>query len=99
MSDLISRSKIRNYIKTQINPYGKPFEGTPYELGLKIMKYIDSMQSAYDVEKVVEELDKKRIEVQKMKNDCIALSDMEVCDIENITYDRAIDIVRKGGME
>lgn len=52
MSDLISRRKIRDYIQTQINPYGKPFEGTAYELGLKIMKYIDAMDSAYDVEKV-----------------------------------------------
>lgn len=55
--------------------------------------------TAYDKEKVVAELEKKRIEVQKMKNDCIALSDKEVCDIENITYDRAKDIVRKGGVE
>ena len=59
---------------------------------------IDNLPTAYDIEKVVEELEKKRIEVQKMKNDCIALSDMEVCDIENITYDRAKDIVRKGGV-
>ena len=61
MSDLISRSKIRDYIKTQINPYGKPFEGTAYELGLKIMRYIDSMDSAYDLDKVVEELEKVKI--------------------------------------
>ena len=47
---------------------------------------------------IVSELEKKRIEVQKMKNNCIALSDSEVCDIENITYDRAKDIVRKGGI-
>ena len=57
MSDLISRKKIRDYIKGEINPYGKPFEGTAYELGLKIMRYIDAMDSDYDVEKVVEELD------------------------------------------
>ena len=62
MSDLISRSKIRDYIKTQINPYGKPFEGTAYELGLKIMRYIDAMDSAYDIDKVVEELEQKKQE-------------------------------------
>ena len=57
MSDLISREKIRDYIKGEINPYGKPFEGTAYELGLKIIRHIDAMDSDYDVEKVVEELE------------------------------------------
>ena len=57
MSDLISRKKIRDYIKGEINPYGKPFEGTAYELGLKIMRYIDAMDSAYDIDRVVEELE------------------------------------------
>ena len=56
MNDLISRKKICDYIKGKINPYGKPFEGTAYELGLKIMRYIDAMDLAYDVDKVVEEL-------------------------------------------
>ena len=40
MSD---KSKIYDYIKRTINPYGKPFEGTDYELGLKIMDYIENM--------------------------------------------------------
>ena len=57
MSDLISRKKICDYIKGKINPYGKPFEGTAYELGLKIMRYINAMGSAYDVDKVVKELE------------------------------------------
>lgn len=57
MSDLIRRKKIRDYIKGEINPYGKPFEGTAYELGLKIMRYIDAMDSAYDIDRVVEELE------------------------------------------
>lgn len=37
------KSKIYDYIKRTINPYGKPFEGTAYELGLKIMDYIENM--------------------------------------------------------
>ena len=57
MSDLISRKKIRDYIKGEINPYGKQFEGTAYELGLKIMRYIDAMDSAYDIDRVVDELE------------------------------------------
>ena len=88
MSDLISRSKIRNYIKTQINPYGKPFEGTPYELGLKIMKYIDSMQSAYDIEKVVAELEDLEEDFCQCFRRC-----EEQCFIQ-----RVINIVRKGGV-
>ena len=35
--------KILNYIKREINPYGAPFKGTAYELGLKIMDYIENM--------------------------------------------------------
>lgn len=38
-----NKRKIYNYIKRTINPYGKPFEGTAYELGLKIMDYIENM--------------------------------------------------------
>ena len=57
MSDLISRKKIRDYIKGEINSYGKQFEGTAYELGLKIIRYIDAMDSAYDIDRVVEELE------------------------------------------
>ena len=60
MSDLISRKKISGYIKMIINPYGKPFEGTAYELGLKIIRYIDAMDSDYDIDNVVEELEKRK---------------------------------------
>ena len=62
MSDLIRRKKIRDYIKGEINPYGKPFEGTAYELGLKIIRYIDAMDSDYDIDNVVEELEKRKQE-------------------------------------
>lgn len=40
MSD---KSKIYDYIKRTINPYGKPFNGTAYEFGLKIMDFIKNM--------------------------------------------------------
>lgn len=42
MSD---KRKIYNYIKRTINPYGRPFEGTAYEFGLKIMDYIENMDN------------------------------------------------------
>lgn len=40
MSD---KSKIYGYIKRTINPYGKPFKGTTYDLGVKIMNFIENM--------------------------------------------------------
>lgn len=40
MSD---KSKIYDYIKRTINPYGKPSKGTAYELGVKIMDFIENM--------------------------------------------------------
>lgn len=40
MSD---KSKIYGYIKRTINLYGKPFKGTAYDLGVKIMDFIENM--------------------------------------------------------
>lgn len=40
MSD---KSKIYNYIKRTINPCGRPFKGTAYEFGLKIMDFIENI--------------------------------------------------------
>lgn len=92
MSDLISRKKICDYIKGKINPYGKPFEGTAYELGLKIMRYINAMDSAYSVDKVVKDLYEERTE--------ILLSNDYECEIINYcldNFDKAIEIVKAGG--
>ena len=40
MSD---KRKIYDYIKRTINPYGRPFEGTAYEFGLKILDIIENI--------------------------------------------------------
>lgn len=37
------KRKIYDYIQTEINPYGKPFKGTAYDLGVKIMDFIENM--------------------------------------------------------
>ena len=87
MSDLISRKKIRDYIKGEINPYGKPFEGTAYELGLKIMRYIDSMDSAYDIDKVVEELELHSFELGT-----------DTLPVHYVRLNEAIEIVKQGGV-
>lgn len=49
MGDLIRKSKIYNYIKAQINPFGKPFEGDVYEFGIKLMEYIEQMDAEESV--------------------------------------------------
>ena len=90
MSDLISRKKICDYIKGKINPYGKPFEGTAYELGLKIIRYIDDMDSAYDVDKVVEEL----LALNQNYNDGINLYE----EVAEIPTEEVIEIVKQGGI-
>lgn len=59
---------------------------------------IMAQPTAYDIDKVVEELEHKKEEVQRMRNTCVALSDLEVCDIENVSYERAIEIVKQGGV-
>lgn len=41
---MIDESNLIGYIKGQINPYGKPFTGTAYDFGLKIMIYIENME-------------------------------------------------------
>ena len=87
MSDLISRKKICDYIKGKINPYGKPFEGTAYELGLKIMKYIDAMDLAYDVDKVVEELELHSFELGT-----------DILPVHYVRLNEAIEIVKQGGV-
>ena len=94
MSDLISRKKIHDYIKGEINPYGKPFEGTAYELGLKIMRYIDAMDSDYSVDKVVEELKKRK---QEYLNGFIIHVNNELYGIACGLGD-AIEIVKQGGV-
>ena len=87
MSDLISRKKIRDYIKGEINPYGKPFEGTAYELGLKIMRYVDAMDSDYDLDKIVEEL---------KTDSSIKLYGSQNSDNYLIPVKSAIEIVKQG---
>ena len=63
-----------------------------------LSKLLDEQPTAYNIGKVVAELEQKKEEVQRMRNTCVALSDLEVCDIENVTYERAIEIVKQGGV-
>lgn len=61
---MIDEKKIYNYIKELINPYGKPFEGTSYELGNKIMDYIKNMEKIGEWIPCSERLPKNEEEVE-----------------------------------
>ena len=97
MSDLISRSALIEEIKSlSIVLGGKQiFSDNAKD---SVLRTIDEQPTAYDIDKVVEELRQQKEEVQRLRNTCVALSDLEVCDIENVTYKRAIEIVKHGGV-
>lgn len=93
MSDLISRSKVISVLE-QLEEHS--LSG---KMNISNAIYLLEKQPiAYDINKVVEKLEQKKEEVQRMRNTCVALSDLEVCDIENVTYKRAIEIVKQGGV-
>ena len=93
MSDLISRSKVIAVLE-QLEEHS--LSG---KMDISNAIYLlEDQPTAYNIGKVVEELEQKKEEVQRMRNTCVALSDLEVCDIENVTYKRAIEIVKHGGV-
>ena len=47
MNDLISRTKVIKWIKTECNPYGKPT--LEYETSCRIIEYLERMPSAESV--------------------------------------------------
>ena len=95
MSDLIRREDVIKLVNQFV--FGLCKEQND-EVRRTFNKYIEKMPTAYNIGKVVAELEQKKEEVQRMRNTCVALSDLEVCDIENVTYKRAIEIVKQGSI-
>ena len=95
MSDLIRREDVIKLVNQFV--FGLCKEQND-EVRRTFNKYIEKMPTAYNIGKVVAELEQKKEKVQRMRNTCVALSDLEVCDIENVTYKRAIEIVKHGGV-
>ena len=95
MSDLIRREDVIKLVNQFVFGLCKDQND---EVRKTFNKYIEKMPTAYDIDKVVAELEQKKEEVQRMRNTCVALSDLEVCDIENVTYERAIEIIKQGGV-
>lgn len=46
---MIDEKKLKKYIMTEINPYGKPFDGTVYEFGNMLMDYIERMEKEPEI--------------------------------------------------
>lgn len=86
---LIGAEKISNYIKSEINPYGKPFEGTVYEFGLKLMKYLENASVDYDLDNVVRQL---------KTDSSVKLYGSDNSNNYLISLEKAIEIVKAGGM-
>lgn len=88
---LVSSERIKNYIQTQINPYGEPFKGTAYEFGIKLLDYLNNKDADYDVEKVVEELKNEK----EFWNDVTC--NKEIGKQKARSYAYAIEIVQSNG--
>ena len=97
---LIDADNLYDWIKTECNPYGKPT--IDFESGCRILDIIKRMPTAFDKEKVIEELKSW----EKASHDAGIQSTYAELDNkasgyyqESRAYHRAIEIVEKGGIE
>ena len=55
---MIDENKLKKYIMTEINPYGKPFDGTVFEFGNMLIDYIERMEK--EPERIIKQLEELR---------------------------------------
>lgn len=103
---LINAEIISDYIKREINPYGRPFKGTVYEFGLKLMKYLENTSVDYDVDKVVELLEdlleKQSCDTEIFEGTPTRISGVFSYDLKThkmVESVDAIQIVKDGGVK
>ena len=100
MSDLISRSALLKEFKTENE---KSNSDLWHITGIKV--FIENQPTAYDVDKVMEQLEEKLAEVENEKANLkgvdqqILLAQGEYLIGKQIAYATAIDIIRAGGKE
>ena len=99
---LINAETLSDYIKREINPYGRPFEGTVYEFGLKLMKYLENASVDYDVDKVAELLEKQSCDTEIFEETPTKIPgvfsyDLKTCKMVGLS--NAIEIVKDGGVK
>lgn len=98
MSDLISRSALLKKLESMTNDNSKYIRNNSHQFTYKELAYIICNQpTAYDVEKVVEELKEWSFETEIVIPTSDGFEDIENREI--ICTLNAIDIVRKGGVE
>lgn len=97
---LIDADKLYDWIRRECNPYGKPT--IDFESGNRMLDIIKRMPTAFDKEKVIEELKSW----EKASHDAGIQSTYAELDNkasgyyqESRAYHRAIKIVERGGIE
>ena len=105
MSDLISRSEVNDVIdELEVYTYGKPNTMKVEVSVLQLKRFINKLkniQTAYSVDKVVEELE----EIKGLACDGKSCSECEYTSYclegeqsEKVAIDKAIEIVKQGGV-
>lgn len=88
---MIDERKLTRYIKTEINPYGKPFDGTVFEFGNMLIDYMERMEK---------EPERKWIPVTERlpENVCGVLVTVNGKH-NNITFENALEIAEYDNIE
>lgn len=100
MSDLISRSEVNDVIdELEVYTSGRPNTMKVEVSVLQLQRFINKLKNiptAYDVDKVVEQLEdlKSRVPVNRVLDDIINDKPKELGML--IAYDKAIEIVKAG---
>ena len=84
---LIDADKLYDWVRTECNPYGKPT--IDFESGNRMLDMIKRSSTAFDKEKVIEEL---RNEIHLTVYDPMISG-------RYIKKERAIEVIEKGGIE
>ena len=89
---LIDADKLYDWVRRECNPYGKPT--IDFESGNRMLDMIKRSSTAFDKEKVIEELDKLTGEECTLHECGIRSERCKPCIAK-----KAIEIVEKGGIE
>ncbi len=97
---LIDADKLYDWVRRECNPYGKPT--IDFESGNRMLDMIKRSSTAFDKEKVILELSKKRYEALKMRDDENTSCTTELKSFWHSrleAYTLAIEVIEKGGIE
>ena len=89
---LIDADKLYDWVRTECNPYGKPT--IDFESGNRMLDMIKRSSTAFDKEKVIEELK----DAEDIPHDD-SMAEITSTRIWNKAIKKSIKIVEKGGIE